>query len=61
MIRQVLFYDCRPTIRRKFREVDKVGVLHGNDGFLDSQGNLIKSRNNKMTGSTESGKIKHVI
>lgn len=32
-----------------------------NVGFLDSQGNLIKSRNNKMTGSTESGKIKHVI
>lgn len=34
MIRQVLFYDCRPTIRRKFREVDKVGVLLGKCGIF---------------------------
>lgn len=61
MIRPVLFYDCRPVIRKKSREVDKVGDLLKNVDFLGFQTNLIESRNNKMTGSTESGKIKLVI
>ncbi len=61
MIRPVLFYDCRPVIRKKSWEVDKVGDLLEKCGFLGFQTNLIKSRNNKMTGSTESGKIKLII
>lgn len=29
MIRQVLFYDCRPVMWRKMREVDNVGIFLG--------------------------------